>query len=428
MIHDWFINNAVPVWLSVLFIFTIIAAYRPVWTILLAVEFAPLYVLRTEIFGFPTTLLEAGLLGTILGYSVRNVWAMLRGEKVIQKHWQQFRSVVPTNLLVFLALTALGWSLATIFSIDVRSSLGALKSWLIEPLLVGLIVLHEVRTELARRLLERGLLAVLTWVSLAGFVQLTVFSKTVEDGRLSSIFAPVANYYAMFAAPLLVYAIGMVLSRRDRTLALVASLISAVALVLSHSYGGILAVVVGTLVLIGRIIPAPNRRRIFLLLGVLFLVYGLAQLPSRHLREKINFSTRSSSLVRTQIWRTAIEIGRQHPIFGIGPNTFELAYREVAPTLYHPPLEWLVARPHNLYLNLWVETGLLGLVGTIGAGWIILRKMLRVGGSALLAAGFLAAIFAHGFVDTPLFKNDLALLAAIVIALGLTAAEPWKKN
>src|SRR5262249_42068731 len=152
---------------------------------------------------------------------------------------------------------------------------------------------------------------------------------------------------------------------RKNILAMVSAIIGLITLGLSYSYGGFLAVVVGVITLLVLTLPGSVRRKVIWGIASVVVLVFLIQLPSTRFHEKLNFTTRSSGLVRTQIWRTAIEIGKQHPLFGIGPNTFERAYRKVAPTLYHPPLEWLVAKPHNLYLNLWVETGILGLIGTV---------------------------------------------------------------
>ena len=119
---------------------------------------------------------------------------------------------------------------------------------------------------------------------------------------------------------------------------------------------------------------------------------------------------------------------KKNPIAGIGPNNFEAAYRTELPNHYFPPLEWLVAQPHNLALALWLETGLLGLLAFSGlfvyhvvVVWrkFLTRPMERPVAITSLAA--LIAIMTHGLFDTPYFKNDLAplfLLLAILPWLG----------
>jgi O-antigen ligase len=118
---------------------------------------------------------------------------------------------------------------------------------------------------------------------------------------------------------------------------------------------------------------------------------------------------------------------QQHPITGIGPNTFEPQYRLEVPKHYWPPLEWLVAQPHNLYLALWLETGFLGAISFLAlvVWWIravwrrsqtlpdIERDVCRASVVALVA------ILIHGLFDTPYFKNDLAMEFIFLLVL------PW---
>lgn len=237
---------------------------------------------------------------------------------------------------------------------------------------------------------------------------------------MSSVFAPVANYFAMLAAPLLVLAYGLFELGRNRRFVGTILAIGLLALTLSVSFGGLLAFAAGALMIVLNVFPAQRRKRALLGCFVAGAILFIALLPTRYVQEKINFSTRSSSLVRIEIWKTAIAIGRDHPVFGIGPGTFELAYRETAPiALGQAPLEWLVAKPHNLYLNLWIETGLLGLVGMLIFFGSSLRRMFRGRTMSSVFAASLVAMLAHGLVDTTFFKNDLAVISAVIVALGL---------
>jgi O-antigen ligase len=361
-------------------------------------------------------------MGTLVGWFVHLVVQLVERQKNVRGLWDQLSAVVPKSFVIFFLITALGWIVATVWSIDVRASLGVLKAWFLEPVLFCIVLLLELKTTSDRSRLEFAMLVALMWVSLAGLFQLVLFRSTVEDGRLSSVFAPVANYFAMFAAPLLVYAMGMAIVERRR-LTLPFIVIGIVAIVLSISYGGILAVGAGLLVLIVAGLAGRQRKRAFVGAIVVLVLFIAVQIPTRHFQEKLNFTTRSSGLVRTQIWRTALEIGRQHPVLGIGPGTFEKAYRIVAPTLYHPPLEWLVAKPHNLYINLWVETGILGVIGTLGMFFMAFRYAFKRGELAAVPAAAAIAMLVQGILDTPLFKNDLAVIGFVMLALMLWFAR-----
>ena len=64
--------------------------------------------------------------------------------------------------------------------------------------------------------------------------------------------------------------------------------------------------------------------------------------------------------------------------------------------------------PHNILLNIWSETGLLGL---IAFSCILITWVRRGSGPRTtdLILPILTALLVHGLVDVPYFKNDLAV-------------------
>lgn len=408
--------------ITVAALLAVIAWIRMPWALAVVIAGTPAYLVKADVAGIPVTLLEAMIVGTVLGWLVRRV-----ATKRLREAMRTISTAIPRALWIPSVAVVLGWFIATFVSVDVRASLGAVKAWLIEPALIGFVLLAELNSGKTRACMLRALLVALSWVSLAGIAQMLLFRSTLQDGRLSSVFAPVANYFAMFAAPLIIIAVGMILVNKDRRLASSAAAVGTLALILSFSYGGFLAIGAGAIMLITTLLSSTQRKRAIVLLTAVAVVGLIALMPTRLFHEKLNFSTRSSGLVRTEIWRTAFEIGWEHPLSGIGPNAFEKEYRVVAPTLYHPPLEWLVAKPHNLYLNAWVETGLLGILGLL---WFMVSYLMRLFRSrgpeaqtAWIMGAATVAILVHGLVDTPLFKNDLAVLGTAIIAFGLAAAS-----
>jgi len=83
-----------------------------------------------------------------------------------------------------------------------------------------------------------------------------------------------------------------------------------------------------------------------------------------HAQAALNIPDRSSAASRVTIWRSAIAIGRDYPVFGIGPGSFQAQYLRYQKN-YPPYLEWAVPQPHNTYLAFWLQTGALGLVGFV---------------------------------------------------------------
>jgi len=372
----------------------------------------PSYLLRTSIFGVPTTALETSIYALTVACVISTISKR-------EFSWPY----IPRPAMYLLVLWILAWIIATAFSTDHQASLGAFKAWLIDPLLVAGVMLIAIRTKAQVAIILRALATSGIIVAVAGIIQMFFYSETLQDGRLSSFFAPVANYAAMYLGPIIVLTVGGVLWKNLGRRWWAGVIIMSIALALTVSFGGYLAVGVGLLFFLWR---WPNKKTRLMVFGagVVAATLGLfilAQTP--YLAEKFNTTDRSSSLVRTQIWRTSWQMIIEHPFVGIGPNAFESVYRATIPKLYFPPLEWLVSQPHQLYLALWLETGLLGLVTFLVfiAWWMksLWTRIKQADGLAISAVAAMLAILVHGLVDTPYFKNDLSVLFVLIATLPL---------
>jgi O-antigen ligase len=122
---------------------------------------------------------------------------------------------------------------------------------------------------------------------------------------------------------------------------------------------------------------------------------------------------------------------RDRPIFGTGLRGYE---RVMTPYMTGNRLPELY--PHNLFLAMWAELGLLGLVAfavllamLLWRGW---RGFYRAHGFArpLLwgtSAAFVA-VAVHGMFDTPYYNNDISLEFWIVAALEIAALRTMAAN
>jgi len=123
---------------------------------------------------------------------------------------------------------------------------------------------------------------------------------------------------------------------------------------------------------------------------------------------------------RMKLWTEAVEIIKDYPVFGSGLNTYTEVVQE-----YTPEGERGIY-PHNCYLQMAAETGILGLGAFL---WMILtlfisvlRSLKRIRGelySAFLVS-LLAGLFGfllHSFVDTALYSLQLSSLMWFVTGL-----------
>jgi O-antigen ligase len=192
------------------------------------------------------------------------------------------------------------------------------------------------------------------------------------------------------------------------------------ALVLSYSRGAWLAVVVAT----GVVLLTVGRRAALLFGGALVLGIAafLGAAAANLLPERITHT--GSGLIRIDLWKSALQMVRDHPVFGIGLDQFlnqhQGPYADAAARLE----PWL-SHPHNIVLDWWLSLGLLGLL--VG-GWIAVRALLAAwrlahGGGARLTAPARAAlagltvVVAHGMIDNSYFLQDLALTVWFFCAL-----------
>lgn len=122
---------------------------------------------------------------------------------------------------------------------------------------------------------------------------------------------------------------------------------------------------------------------------------------------------------RIMWWREALRIIKDYPLNGCGLNT----YSRVA--LGYKSFSWGGIYPHNSYLQMTAEIGLLGLFAFILVLFIFFKICLRylADNKSILVAGFLSGILAflvHAFFDTHFYSLQLVVLFWYM--LGLTVA------
>jgi O-antigen ligase len=135
-----------------------------------------------------------------------------------------------------------------------------------------------------------------------------------------------------------------------------------------------------------------------------------------------------TSFFRVALWKSALQMIRDHPLFGVGPDNFLYAYRG----RYLLPEAWQessLSHPHNVILDFAARLGLIGLgvfVWMQIAFWSTALRALRRAKAALdtgqwaLLIGFMASMInflAHGLVDASYFVVDLAFVFMLTLAL-----------
>jgi len=396
--------------------FVWLAQKRFKMAVYLIIFLAPAYLLRVKIFFVPTNVQE------ILIWLMFLVWLARR----------EYRNVICQQAKKFLwpvlAILA-GVAVSTVFSQNLRMSAGIFKGWFLAPMIFGLVALTQLETE---EEIKKAL-----WALVASGMAVSAISffywfggKATFDGRLSGIFLS-PNHLAMYLAPCFLSALGVFwlsTGKKEKFFIIAAILLIVLAIYLTFSYAAWMAVLLAVLFALAIKIKFSSKKiKLFTVYCFLFTVLlgtiFVSQLGSAKLNNLLH-SSRSSWQSRQMVWQAAFLIGKNNPIFGIGPGMFQEYYLQYQKYFTAPYLEWAVPQPHNLFLAFWLETGILGLAGFI---WLVALFAVRIyglvkkkNGIALVLAMIIVYIIAHGLVDTPYFKNDLAAVFWLIISFGVS--------
>ncbi|HLH69011.1 MAG TPA: O-antigen ligase family protein [Candidatus Dormibacteraeota bacterium] len=375
---------------------------------------APAYVIRWHIWFYPTTLLEVMIGLTVLAFLVET-WRS--GEPLV------WRSPYTYPGLLFLLAGMIG---VAISPLHVEGA-GLWRAYILEPLAFFFVLGAVVRSGRAAYLVLAGLgLGGLV----AGLANSFVVVEAMRHHVLNVAVRPpvviynTANAVALYLVPLIAVAGAVVLHARDRRLrlgSLVFAALAVVSVLLSFSRGGYVA-----LAAVGIGLALSHRWRWRLLPAVLVVGAVLTQVPpiEHRLAHEFNPSDPNNSfLQRLHLWEATLRMLRQHPVFGAGMSAFQQTIQPYIKGLLTD--QQLVMYPHNLILNFWTETGLLGLAAFV---WILvqafrtsLQGWRRAAGSwrplSLGVSLAMVAVIVHGMVDVPYWKNDLSLEFWSLLAL-----------
>jgi O-antigen ligase len=379
----------------------------------LALAASPAYVIRPHLGPLPTTGLELLL-----------VPAILLG---LYAFWDEipWRNPFTWPAVLLLAAATLG----TIFTPDHRAALGLWKAYFVEPALAGLVI-----AAMARRR-DRALL-VLSGLAVAGalvsVVNIGDDLRALATHTYDRVTPPVliynsANAIPLYLEPLLAFGLAFALyadNRRDRVAAAVLVALFVAADLLSNSRLGwiTLIAICATVAFFHRF-----RWRVYAAAAVAAVAAFAASGSVRH-RILVEFqpnSPENTLALRAALWKSTLNMLIHQPLFGGGLASFKQSIQPYRDPSYHEDLIY----PHNLVLNLWSETGLLGLAAF---AWLLVqaaqvaRRGLGMGPWPRMLAigmlGMLAAFVVHGIGDVPYFKNDQALAFWALLAVTLGAA------
>jgi len=180
-------------------------------------------------------------------------------------------------------------------------------------------------------------------------------------------------------------------------------------------------------VVYGRRVVRIKAAATLVVAGAAALVALWAAYPT--LEKRLTHSDYRSSAVRMPLNMAAWSIVEKHPLVGVGLNNFAEVFKRDDETGNSRIFRGYRHLVHNMYLWIWVEVGLLGLIGYLAPFVVTIVVALRAAPRAppvpraILAgvAGGLLAQLQHGLVD-PGFRVSLATSFLIFLLMGIAGS------
>ncbi len=448
--------------------------------------FFPLYLWKVTVAGIPFTMTEALIYATFLAYLIMSLLGMMTAKKKVslmdclsvmkEKFW------LPMALIVIGAIIGVFITQQSVLMVDGTTvffgrkiALGILKSWILCPILMFVLFYLAVkRSGDVLKMLNYYTVSVVI-LSLWALEQVALQNFVTPDARASGPFES-ANYLGLYIAPAVLYLVIRVrefvipserlekcplwripFRRRKSPLEdpesfffLFGFLLVFMAMIFTKSYAAIFAILIAAALYFGLEYLEYRRKKsingfpwkiitiIVVFVGVLLTVIFLID-PSK-LASVFQFGERNSSSVRVEVYTIALNLLKENWFTGIGAGQFPAYYQlEAVRILGHIPYEWNMLHPHNLYVAFWLNTGIIGFAGFVWIIYLMLAACWRdlkgfafsainqPGKIRVMGCALMTVILVHGLLDTPFFKNDLALLFWLIASVILLTKEKWTK-
>jgi O-antigen ligase len=424
------IANSTPITIVAIVLLIALGALRPVASIVaLPAVIGFVYqeiALKNARFSPQETLLAT----TVAGTGLHMIWRLVtqRSTELVRDFLLQLRARLQLFDVAALALLLIGT--LTLFTLALpayrHESLRVYRWVILEPIIYYALARWYLQSRDVRRLAVISFATGALVVALIGIVDLAAGRGLEVEGvtRISGVY-PHPNALALFLERpfVLIAGLATIYRARFRWFWLVGAAIVGAGLLLTFSRGAVLAVgiVIVILLFVGQ------RKRLAALAAGAGVLLGAALALTASARVDNLFSGGSGSL-RLDLWGSAIEMIRDHPIFGIGLDQFLYVY---APR-YVKPEAWserFTSHPHDIILDCWLSLGIMGLVLALAFVVILCVATVRLARKrsvlGLAAAGAMFAGILHGLVDNGYFLPDLALIFWFLTAI--IAAEASEK-
>lgn len=395
----------------------------------------PFYLVHLAIWGIPSNIMEIMVLFSFL-FSFWN--------KKIEFDEKIYQKIKPYFWPIIILLSSL--LISAFLNPNPKTELGIIKGWFIIPLLFSWVIIREIDS---RKKVEKALHYLYFGIFSVGLIGLFyLWSRHLTyDSRLQAFYLS-PNYLAMFLAP------GIFIGKyfletnlknlfqhhyEKKDPGLFFSFFSLMTILITFYFTSSYATwisVIGSLLLLELIRSGKKlfRSKYFFAFILFFAILIAFQTSQKKFHSFFSLGEKSSLTSRIAIWKASESILADNIIVGIGPGNFQEKYLEYQ-KFFPPYPDWAVPQPHNLYLAFWLQGGILGIFGFLLLITLWIKNSLKFslkqknGLQPLFSIilGIIFYILLHGLVDTPYWKNDLALIFWAIFVLGIIMTKEKKE-
>lgn len=416
------------------FLFSVIAMRNLTWALAIIVALLPSYLIRFELFIFPTTLLEGMILITI------GVWFTQIGFKQVKLKYQNKiqPQVFPfQKQIILIMITA---TIAIFISSEIWKALGLWRAYFLEPILFFLIFIQVINSKqkLSKILYALGFSAII--ISLFAIYQkitgefIPVKMWQPENMRRVTSFYTSPNAVGLFLAPIIIIYLGWVFENKAKKFftflwQIFTITIAIFAIIFTMSEGTWVGLIVALIffTFLSFFHQIKYKKSI-----IIFAILISIIIPLLNIDKIKTIIATPSAQNRLTLWNGSLNFLTENPknfIFGAGIFGFPVVQDKFRDPLKLEPLIY----PHNIFLNFWMEIGLLGMIAFI---WMFISffsqsiSIIKNNKSFIIigATCALVTILVHGLLDVPYFKNDLALLFWIIIGVFIISKKLLEEN
>ena len=151
-----------------------------------------------------------------------------------------------------------------------------------------------------------------------------------------------------------------------------------------------------------------------------------------HMKKTVSFKWNKD---RLSIWRIALEIIRDHPIFGIGNGNFKKLYKKYM----RPDDRKPVGHPHNDFLNIYLTAGIGGFIAYIMIFYLFIRNIYKTylsinnkepfyKGILLGSIGSVISFLVAGLAQNYFTDSENGMLLWFVMGLALKIEQHFMKG